>query len=162
MLDYGEFAAVSFHLLKLENDGHLRKAFTFFDQDGSGFIEFDELRKALTSGSAPVDDKTLGDILREVDTDKVRSSLHPIFFYDLNTPLRSFVSWLTLPAWSTATWRMQERPPGQFSLKTPTLLISEHESHISRPICPILLIIEDEPHILVGPLRNIRVPYCGL
>ncbi|CAA6653673.1 unnamed protein product [Spirodela intermedia] len=65
-----EFAAVSFHLLKLENDDHLRKAFSFFDQDGSGFIEFDELRKGLTNGSALIDDKTLGDILREVDTDK--------------------------------------------------------------------------------------------
>ncbi|CAA7388024.1 unnamed protein product [Spirodela intermedia] len=70
VLDYGEFAAVSFHLLKLENDDHLRKAFSFFDQDGSGFIEFDELRKGLTNGSALIDDKTLGDILREVDTDK--------------------------------------------------------------------------------------------
>ncbi|PQP92715.1 calcium-dependent protein kinase 10 [Prunus yedoensis var. nudiflora] len=36
VLDYGEFAAVTIHLQRMENDEHLRRAFVFFDKDGSG------------------------------------------------------------------------------------------------------------------------------
>ncbi|XP_022727668.1 calcium-dependent protein kinase 10-like [Durio zibethinus] len=64
VLDYGEFVAVTIHLQKMENDEHFRRAFMFFDKDGSGYIELDELRDAL----ADVD--VLNDIMREVDTDK--------------------------------------------------------------------------------------------
>lgn len=70
-LDYGEFVTVTIHLQKMENDEHFRRAFMFFDKDGSGFIEMDELREALTDESGKTDDEVLNDILREVDTDKV-------------------------------------------------------------------------------------------
>ncbi|KAI3970626.1 hypothetical protein MKX01_024273 [Papaver californicum] len=69
-LDYGEFVTVTIHLQKMENDEHFRRAFMFFDKDGSGFIEMDELREALTDESGKTDDEVLNDILREVDTDK--------------------------------------------------------------------------------------------
>ncbi|XP_050378823.1 calcium-dependent protein kinase 10-like [Argentina anserina] len=69
-LDYGEFAAVTIHLQKLENDEHLRRAFIFFDKDGSGYIELVELRQALTDESGETDTDVLTDIMREVDTDK--------------------------------------------------------------------------------------------
>ncbi|OVA16136.1 Protein kinase domain [Macleaya cordata] len=80
-LDFGEFVAVT--LLHLQNkmkindiDGHFRRAFGFFDRDGSGFIEFNDLREALMndddneSGQLGIDDQVLNDILREMDTNK--------------------------------------------------------------------------------------------
>ena len=38
-LDCGEFVAISLHLQRMANDEHLRKAFSYFDKDGNGFIE---------------------------------------------------------------------------------------------------------------------------
>ena len=71
VLDYGEFVAVTIHLQRMENDEHFRKAFMFFDKDGSGYIEFDELRETLADESGGTDtDDVLNDIMREVDTDK--------------------------------------------------------------------------------------------
>ncbi|MFQ6659341.1 hypothetical protein Gotur_028250 [Gossypium turneri] len=68
-LDYGEFLAVSLHVQRMANDEHLRKAFSYFDRDGNGFIEPDELRDVLMEGA---DDCTsvANDIFQEVDTDK--------------------------------------------------------------------------------------------
>ncbi|XP_044484484.1 calcium-dependent protein kinase 10-like [Mangifera indica] len=70
VLDYGEFVAVTIHLQKMENDEHFRRAFMFFDKDGSGYIEMDELREALADESGETDTDVLNDIMREVDTDK--------------------------------------------------------------------------------------------
>nr|AJP60195.1 calcium-dependent protein kinase [Hevea brasiliensis] len=70
VLDYGEFVAVTIHLQKMENDEHFRRAFMFFDMDGSGYIELDELREALADESGETDIDVLNDIMREVDTDK--------------------------------------------------------------------------------------------
>lgn len=55
----------------MENDEHFRRAFMFFDKDGSGYIEMDELREALADESGETDTDVLNDIMREVDTDKV-------------------------------------------------------------------------------------------
>ncbi|XWS37427.1 hypothetical protein CRYUN_Cryun19dG0042000 [Craigia yunnanensis] len=70
VLDYGEFVAVTIHLQKMENDEHFRRAFMFFDKDGSGYIELDELQDALADESGEVDVDVLNEIMREVDTDK--------------------------------------------------------------------------------------------
>ncbi|KAE8699894.1 Calcium-dependent protein kinase 30 [Hibiscus syriacus] len=70
VLDYGEFVAVTIHLQKMENDEHFRRAFMFFDKDGSGYIELDELHDALANESGETDVDALNDIMREVDTDK--------------------------------------------------------------------------------------------
>ncbi|XAR65439.1 Non-specific serine/threonine protein kinase [Bertholletia excelsa] len=70
VLDYGEFVAVTIHLQRMENDAHFRRAFTFFDKDGSGYIELDELREALEDESGETDADVLHEIMREVDTDK--------------------------------------------------------------------------------------------
>ncbi|KAL3571058.1 hypothetical protein D5086_028307 [Populus alba] len=70
VLDYGEFVAVTIHLQKMENDEHFRRAFMFFDKDGNGYIELDELREALADEYGETDDDVLNDIMREVDTDK--------------------------------------------------------------------------------------------
>lgn len=71
VLDYGEFVAVTIHLQRMENDEHFRKAFTFFDKDGSGYIELSELEEALADDLGETDTDVLNDIMREVDTDKV-------------------------------------------------------------------------------------------
>lgn len=71
MLNYGEFVAVTIHLQRMENDEHFRKAFTFFDQNGNGYIELNELRDALADESGETDDDVLHEIMQEVDTDKV-------------------------------------------------------------------------------------------
>lgn len=66
---------MTIHLQKMENDEHFRRAFMFFDKDGSGYIELDELREALADESGETDNDVLNDIMREVDTDKVHASL---------------------------------------------------------------------------------------
>uniref|UniRef100_A0A0D9WHI0 non-specific serine/threonine protein kinase n=1 Tax=Leersia perrieri TaxID=77586 RepID=A0A0D9WHI0_9ORYZ len=69
-LDYGEFLAVSLHLQRMANDEHLRRAFLFFDKDGNGYIEPEELQEALVEDGAADIMEVVKDILHEVDTDK--------------------------------------------------------------------------------------------
>ncbi|KAG7012210.1 Calcium-dependent protein kinase 10 [Cucurbita argyrosperma subsp. argyrosperma] len=56
--------------VRMENDEHFRRAFMFFDKNESGFIELDELRKALADEASETDSDVLNEIMREVDTDK--------------------------------------------------------------------------------------------
>ncbi|KAJ6791710.1 calcium-dependent protein kinase 20-like isoform X1 [Iris pallida] len=69
-LDYGEFVAVSIHIQKIGNDEHLRKAFAFFDQNKSGYIEIEELRESLADDLGQNDEEVINAIIRDVDTDK--------------------------------------------------------------------------------------------
>lgn len=71
MLDYGEFVAVTIHLQRMEDDAHFRRAFMYFDKDGSGYIELDELQEALADESGVSDADVVNEIMREVDADKV-------------------------------------------------------------------------------------------
>nr|GMC84137.1 calcium-dependent protein kinase 13 [Ipomoea batatas] len=69
-LDYGEFIAVSLHLQRMANDEHLRKAFSYFDKNGNGYIEPDELQDALMEDGSEDCTNVANDIFQEVDTDK--------------------------------------------------------------------------------------------
>ncbi|CAI0425355.1 unnamed protein product [Linum tenue] len=69
-LDYSEFLAVSLHLQRMAHDEHLRKAFSYFDKDGNGYIEPEELRDALMEDGADDCTDVANDIFQEVDTDK--------------------------------------------------------------------------------------------
>ncbi|KAF5735793.1 hypothetical protein HS088_TW15G01309 [Tripterygium wilfordii] len=69
-LNYGEFVAVSVHLKKMGNDEHLHKAFSFFDQNESGYIEIDELRNALNDETDTCSEEVINAIMQDVDTDK--------------------------------------------------------------------------------------------
>ncbi|CAL0326643.1 unnamed protein product [Lupinus luteus] len=69
-LDYGEFVAISVHLRKIGNDEHLHRAFQYFDEDQSGYIEIDELRKALSSEVETDSEDVVNAIMHDVDTDK--------------------------------------------------------------------------------------------
>lgn len=71
-LNYGEFVAVTVHLKRMANDDHLHKAFAFFDQNQSGFIEIEELRNALNDDVDAGGEEVIHAIMHDVDTDKVR------------------------------------------------------------------------------------------
>lgn len=70
-MNYGEFVAVSVHLRRMANDDHLHKAFAFFDQNQSGYIEIEELRNALTDEVDSNSEEVISAIMHDVDTDKV-------------------------------------------------------------------------------------------
>ncbi|XP_075639970.1 calcium-dependent protein kinase 29-like isoform X2 [Castanea sativa] len=69
IIDYSEFITATMHRHKLERDEHLYKAFKYFDQDDSGFITREELRKAMTQYGMG-DEATIDEVLEDVDTDK--------------------------------------------------------------------------------------------
>lgn len=62
----------------MANDEHLRKAFTFFDRNESGYIEMEELREALSDDDDANNEEVIIAIMHDVDTDKVRAALHVI------------------------------------------------------------------------------------
>jgi len=53
------------------NDEHLRKAFQFFDENQSGYIEIEELRNALSDEVETSSEEVINAIMHDVDTDKV-------------------------------------------------------------------------------------------
>jgi calcium-dependent protein kinase len=55
----------------MDNDEYLKRAFTFFDMDGDGFIDSDELECTLRDELGPDGLDMISDIIQEVDTDKV-------------------------------------------------------------------------------------------
>ncbi|CAI9779213.1 unnamed protein product [Fraxinus pennsylvanica] len=69
-MDYGEFLAISLHLQRMANDEHLHKAFSYFDKDGNGYIEPDELQDALMEDGVDDSANVAKDIFQEVDIDK--------------------------------------------------------------------------------------------
>lgn len=70
-LSCDEFVAMSVHLKKIGCDEYLYEAFRFFDKNGTGYIEFDELKEALTEDRpCPNHEQVIKDIIRDVDLDK--------------------------------------------------------------------------------------------
>ncbi|KAJ6733875.1 SERINE/THREONINE-PROTEIN KINASE [Salix koriyanagi] len=66
-----EFVAVSVHLKRIGSDKHLTQAFRFFDKDQNGFIEFEELREAMSNDDlGPNNEQVIRDIIFDVDLDK--------------------------------------------------------------------------------------------
>ncbi|KAG4967157.1 hypothetical protein JHK87_032808 [Glycine soja] len=70
-LNYDEFITMSVHLRKIESDEHLSEAFRYFDKNQSGYVEFEELKDALSDDDLEAsDDQVVKDILNDVDLDK--------------------------------------------------------------------------------------------
>jgi calcium-dependent protein kinase len=67
-IDYSEFVSATMHMNRLEKEDHILKAFEYFDKDHSGYITVDELEEALKKYDMG-DDKTIKEIIAEVDTD---------------------------------------------------------------------------------------------
>jgi len=63
----------------MSNDEYLPKAFKFFDKDGNGFIEMEELMEALGDGELKTNEKVVNDIICEVDKDKVSKLINQNF-----------------------------------------------------------------------------------
>lgn len=76
------------HLGKIGSDEHLSEAFSYFDKNQSGYVEFDELRDALLDDHlVKSNDQVIHDILFEVDLDKVNktdTNIVKILFWSLN------------------------------------------------------------------------------
>lgn len=71
-LDCGEFVTVTVHLKKIHSDEeHLPKVFSYFDKDGNGYIEVDELAEALKEDYRGLNEQAILEIIRDVDMDKV-------------------------------------------------------------------------------------------
>ncbi|KAK7406078.1 hypothetical protein VNO78_07695 [Psophocarpus tetragonolobus] len=67
-IDYIEFITATMHMNRMEREDHLYKAFEYFDKDRSGYITMEELESALKKYNMG-DDKTIKEIITEVDTD---------------------------------------------------------------------------------------------
>ncbi|XP_010924783.1 calcium-dependent protein kinase 1 isoform X1 [Elaeis guineensis] len=67
-IDYIEFISATMHMNRMEKEDHLYKAFEYFDKDKSGYITVEELEQALRKYNMG-DDKTIKEIIAEVDTD---------------------------------------------------------------------------------------------
>ncbi|XP_042427169.1 calcium-dependent protein kinase 1-like [Zingiber officinale] len=68
-IDYIEFITATMHMNRMEREDHLYKAFEYFDEDRSGYITVEELEQALEKYNMG-DEKTIKEIIAEVDTDK--------------------------------------------------------------------------------------------
>jgi len=89
----------------MENDEHFHRAFMYFDTDGSGYIELDELRDTLVDESGETDADVLNEIMREVDTDKV-SYLHILYAHSSSCAKISKSLWTSLLMYFALICRM--------------------------------------------------------
>ncbi|XP_039011839.1 calcium-dependent protein kinase 3-like [Hibiscus syriacus] len=69
MIDYVEFITATMHMNRIEREERLYAAFQHFDKDNSGYITMEELEQALRKYNMK-DEKTLREIIAEVDTDR--------------------------------------------------------------------------------------------
>ncbi|KAL1190709.1 Calcium-dependent protein kinase 24 [Cardamine amara subsp. amara] len=71
MLSCDEFVTLSIHLKRMGCDEHLLQAFKYFDKNGNGFIELDELKEALFDDKiGHGNDQWIKDIFFDVDLNK--------------------------------------------------------------------------------------------
>ncbi|KAK9039942.1 hypothetical protein V6N11_015124 [Hibiscus sabdariffa] len=68
-IDYFEFITATMHMNRIEREERLYTAFQHFDKDNSGYITMEELKQALRKYNMK-DEKTIREIIAEVDTDK--------------------------------------------------------------------------------------------
>ena len=67
LIDYSEFIAACLQSYNYLKENHLRSAFAYFDQDGSGQISKDELRLCLQSDDFTLSEDQINNLLQGVD-----------------------------------------------------------------------------------------------
>jgi calcium-dependent protein kinase len=67
LIDYTEFIAACLHSYSYLQDTQLRAAFSFFDKDGNGTINRDELREVLESDDFALKEEEIQRIIAGVD-----------------------------------------------------------------------------------------------
>merc|ERR1712034_112750 len=68
MLNCEEFVTLAVHLKRMSSEDHLHQAFLYFDKNGSGFIEFEELRESLLDEHlGATNDQLVQDIIFDAD-----------------------------------------------------------------------------------------------
>jgi calcium-dependent protein kinase len=70
-IDYGEISAILIQLRKISHVEHVNGAFHFFDRNQSGYIELQELRKALADEINTNNKQVINAIMHCVNTNKV-------------------------------------------------------------------------------------------
>ena len=68
-IDYSEFLIANIDVNKLVQEEKLKEAFGLFDQDQSGSITIDEIKKILGVNASDISDTEWSQILNEVDED---------------------------------------------------------------------------------------------
>ncbi|RYR58803.1 hypothetical protein Ahy_A05g024677 isoform F [Arachis hypogaea] len=81
-IDYIEFITATMHMNRMEREDHLYKAFEYFDKDKSGYITMEELESALKKYNMG-DEKTIKEIIAEVDTDHSRNGRRNLVFEEM-------------------------------------------------------------------------------
>ncbi|XVF65468.1 hypothetical protein PTKIN_Ptkin09bG0252000 [Pterospermum kingtungense] len=70
-LNCEEFVTMAVHLKRMGSDEHLSQAFNYFDKNGSGYIEIEELQEALLQDDHDSNNgQLIKDIMQDVDKDK--------------------------------------------------------------------------------------------
>lgn len=88
---------------KIRSEEHLPKAFSYFDKDGSGYIEIDELREAIGEDTLGACEQVILDIFSDVDNDKVVSNFISKLHHWSPNLLLDFASVPELPSVSRCT-----------------------------------------------------------
>ena len=68
----------------LLTDTYLRFAFKFFDKDQSGYITVGEIKDVFSGGNKNYSDKTIENMIKDIDTDKDGKVSYEEFKYMMN------------------------------------------------------------------------------
>ena len=72
-IDYEEFIGATIHVSKLEKHSNMVRAFEFFDKNGDGFINAEEIEEGLKSSNQAIRKEEVDEIMAQVDKNGVTS-----------------------------------------------------------------------------------------
>ena len=83
-IEYEEFIRACITKETLLTDTYLRFAFKFFDKDQSGYITVGEIKDVFSGGNKNYSDKTIENMIKDIDTDKDGKVSYEEFKYMMN------------------------------------------------------------------------------
>ena len=66
-IDYEEFIGATIHVSKLEKHSNMVRAFEFFDKNGDGFINAEEIEEGLKSSNQAIRKEEVDEVMAQVD-----------------------------------------------------------------------------------------------